>query len=453
MTYNVEDDPLLKEYFKQKPNLSPASHYNYKAALGNFCRTNQITLTRLINECKTQQNKIIEKITHIETQGNEEIIEKTIIKFDVNGPDSKLKQYLDNFVENCQKENNKNTTINNYVAMLKTFTTYHGIEFPKWKALTRDTEKWHLLTKEDFNYIISDLILTHAALTEFLLSSGMRIRDALSLTIRDFMEATNDYHNYVDVDEFIDNAPQDMIGSWYFHPHKTQKRGIECQTFNSPGASNRILQLLRKLKNEYYPEKNRQGGHNLKISKDQPLFGSRLSCYKKAIPPKSIADTFWKKNKKLREWRIAKIKQDIDSGKLSIEDYDQEVAKIPKFHAHACRKYFETMIARNCGDLRICTLMEGHVSPVATDISYIKQDVDVVKEAYMLALDDLSLEKTETKVYTSEVRREMEEKIAVLEQELESKNNEVNNVNDRVDSIEKILGDLGIENIVDKVKK
>ena len=47
----------------------------------------------------------------------------------------------------------------------------------------------------------------------------------------------------------------------------------------------------------------------------------------------------------------------------------------------------------------------------------------------------------------------MEEKIAVLEQELESKTNEVNTVNDRVDSIEKILGDLGIENIVDKVKK
>ena len=436
MTYNVENDPILQGYYKQKPHLTPASRYSYKVSLNKFCKTNQITLTQLINECKMQQNKVIEKITHIETKNNEEIIEKTIIKYDVNGPDSKLKKYLDKFVERCQQEN-KNTTINNYVATIKIFLKYQDIEFPKWKPLTDDAEKWHLLTKEDFNYIISDLILTHAALTEFLLSSGMRIRDATSLTIRDFMQATQEYHNYVDVEEFIDNAPQDMIGSWYFHPHKTQRMGIECQTFNSPGASNRILQLLRKLKDEYYPEKNKQTGLNLTISKDQPLFGSRLSCYKKKIPPKSLADTFWKKNKKLRAWRIAKIKQQIEDGKLSIEDYEKEVKKIPKFHAHACRKYFETMISRNCGDLRICTLLEGHVSPVATDSSYIKQDVDIVKEAYMVAIPDLSLENIETKVYTSEVRREMENKISELEKELAVKNDKVDLLFDEFEKIKR----------------
>ena len=47
----------------------------------------------------------------------------------------------------------------------------------------------------------------------------------------------------------------------------------------------------------------------------------------------------------------------------------------------------------------------------------------------------------------------MEEKISQLEQELENKNREVNTVNDRVDSIEQTLGDLGIEGIVNKVKK
>ena len=77
------------------------------------------------------------------------------------------------------------------------------------------------------------------------------------------------------------------------------------------------------------------------------------------------------KNKKLQEHHINKIKQLIKEGKISKEDYDKEVVKIPRFHAHACIKYFETMIARNCGNLRLCTLLEGHVSPVATDSSYV----------------------------------------------------------------------------------
>ena len=124
------------------------------------------------------------------------------------------------------------------------------------------------------------------------------------------------------------------------------------------------------------------------------------------------------------------------------EDYDKEVAKIPKLHAHACRKYFESTIAKNCGNLRICTLMEGHVSPVKTDSSYIKQDIEDVKEHYLAAIPDFSLENTQTKTYTSEIRREMEAKIKSLEQEnkeLKQKNeedfkelwDEINNIKER----------------------
>ena len=69
--------------------------------------------------------------------------------------------------------------------------------------------------------------------------------------------------------------------------------------------------------------------------------------------------------------------------------------------------------------------MEGHKSPVYTDSSYVKFDVQDVKEAYLAAIPDLSLENTETKVYTSETRREMENKINELEKELAVKNDKV----------------------------
>ena len=103
------------------------------------------------------------------------------------------------------------------------------------------------------------------------------------------------------------------------------------------------------------------------------------------------------------------------------------IEKIPKFHAHSCRKFFSTVIAKNCGNIRICAILEGHTTPMKTDSSYVKIGYDELKEAYMSALPDLSLENIETKVYTSDVRREMEAKI----NELEAKNKELKQQNEQ----------------------
>lgn len=51
------------------------------------------------------------------------------------------------------------------------------------------------------------------------------------------MRATADYHNFVDVEEFIDNAHDDMIAQWVFEPQKTRKHHVKCITFNSAHTS------------------------------------------------------------------------------------------------------------------------------------------------------------------------------------------------------------------------
>ena len=229
------------------------------------------------------------------------------------------------------------------------------------------------------------------------------------------------------------------MGTWYFHPQKTLKFQIPCLTFNDPESSNFILQHLRKIKNEYISYAKKKYGVEKVISKTDALFGSQKSMYVEPLNPNPTASQFWQKNKKLREWRILKIKEAISKGELSEEDFDKEVAKIPKFHAHACRKFFETTIAKNCGDLRICTLMEGHVSPVSTDSSYIKQDIENVRETYMSAIDDFSLEKTEVKVYTSEVRKQMEDRINNLELE----NQKLKSKLDKIDKLEEVIENMG----------
>lgn len=428
---NITRDPLYHEFIKGKTNLSESSQTKYKHTIQKFCKINQQNISEIIQKAKNQQDKVIEKTTYRGTdeEGNE-IVEKTITKFDVNSQESIIKQCFDNYLTTCKKNKNKNITINNEIRLIRSFLNYFDVTLPKWEQLEKEPKKWYLLEKEDFKYVMNDSSLTHASLIKFLQSTGMRLRDALSLEIGDFMMATSDYHDFNDVTEFIDKAPADMIGSWYFHPSKTQRYNVACQTFNDPETSNLILQNLRRIKNEYLPYKNRKDNIELKISKKDALFGSQTQNFKGKIPPKAISDRFWKKNKKLREWRISKIKEKINTGEISEEDYEKEISKIPKFHAHACRKYFESMIAKNCGNLRICTLIEGHVSPVKTDSFYIKQDLDEVKEAYLAAIDDLSLENTETKVYTSEIRKEMESKIRELEDKNKQMEDELSEIND-----------------------
>ena len=418
--YQVTEDIYYTNFISSR-NITKGSQYNYEKVLTKFANSSNSTLEKIITDCKNQQDKVIEKIINhgTDNQGNQ-IIEKEIIKFDVNNPDSKVKLYLDNYVNYCQEIKNSNSTIRTNLILIHSFLKYYNIKLPKLEKLKKDNKKWYLLEKEDFKYILNDCTITQASLIKFLQSSGMRIGDALSLTIGDFMEATRDYHNFVDVNEFIDKAPKDMIGTWNFHPQKTIKFQVQCITFNDPETSNLILQNFRKIKNEYIPYLKNKYDIERVITKEDALFPSKKSRYTGPLQSNTTSTQFWKKNKKLREWRISKIKEAIVNGEISAEDYEKEVAKIPKFHAHACRKYFETTIAHNCGDLRICTLMEGHVSPVKTDTAYIKQDIETVKEAYMSALEDLSLEKTEAKVYTSEIRREMEAKIEALQTENET---------------------------------
>ncbi len=452
--YNVADDILYINFIRSKPNISEATITQYETVLNKFCRAVNQPLDQIINTCKEQQEKIREKTTSktIDEAGNI-IIEKSITRFDVNSPDSYINIYLNTHINYCLSRNNRNRTLNHDLSHISAFLNYYNVELPRMEKYERDTREWNLLSKQDFKFIISDSTITHASLIKHLISTGMRLKDALKLTIGDYMQATSEYHNYTDANEFIDNAPQDMIATYDFYPEKTKKFKTRCITFSDPETNNLILQNLRKIKNETLPAMNKKLNSEFTISKSDALFSSRKAKYKGPLSQHSVSDIFYKKNLKLKEHHIQLIEDKIKKGELSPEDKDEEIEKIPKFHAHGCRKYFETMISRNCGDLRICSLLEGHVSPMKTDPSYIKLDEKDVFEAYMAVIPDLSLENTETKVYTSEVRREMEEKIAVLEKELESKTNEVNTVNDRVDSIEKILGDLGIENIVDKVKK
>ena len=438
--YTITEDPLFKNFIKSRPGLSTATKNNYKFVFTKLYYATNTPLYTLIENCKEEQNKVIEKIktTSTDNEGNT-IIEKTVTKFDVNKPDSYINICLDKFIEYCKEKNNSNTTINAHIEVIMVLLKYYNVEIPEINKLPKDAEPWNLLSKEDFKFIMQDSTLTHQTLISFLKDTGVRLKDALRFTIGDFMEWVIPYHTFVDVNDFIDNAPSDMVGIIQFEPHKTRRFHLKCVTGVSPETTNLMLQNLRRIKNEYLPKINKKYGLNLKLSKDDALFGNQREYFKGHISTHNISDIFNKKNKKLRDYHIKVIDEKIKNGELAAEDREAAISKIPKFHAHACRKFFQSTIAMNCGNLRICALMEGHSSPLRTDESYIKIDVEEVKEVYMSAMDDLSLENTEVKVYTSEIRKEMEAKMRELEEknkQLESEVSEIDSIKDRLKTLE-----------------
>ncbi|WP_296885089.1 tyrosine-type recombinase/integrase [uncultured Methanobrevibacter sp.] len=424
--YNITEDKLFQNFIRSKPNIAEKTKTHYISALTKFHKSTNEPLETIINKCKTQQDRIIEKTINIqEDESGNKIVEKQIISFDINSPDSHINNYINTFINYCKQTQLSPNSINNYLILITAVLSFYNIQIPTIEKLDKTQPKWNLLTKEDFKFIMLDASLIHSSLIKFLQSTGMRLTDALSLTWGDFMKATSKYHNCITLEEFVEKAPQDMIGSWKFHPNKTRRYKIPCHTFNDPETSNLLLQNLRRIYYEYIPRKNKKDKLNIKLTKDDALFSSKKKYFKEPLQQIPVSDAFSKKNKKLKEHHIKIIDEKIKNGELSIEDRQKAINSIPKFHAHACRKYFETMISKNCGDLRICSLIEGHVSPMKTDPSYIKIDDNDVLEAYLAAIPDLSLENTETKVYTSDVRREMENKISELEKELAVKNDKV----------------------------
>ena len=416
--YHVKDDAIFKDYVQKKKSLSEHSIRAYRNSLNKLCKATEETLYDIVDICKKEQRPRIEE-------------DNSITLFSPNDFDSSINIYLGQFVEYCEAEGNKNTTINDNMRAIRTFFNFYEVKLPNWKPLEDDSEDWYMLTKDDIRFVLNDSTIVHSAIITFLLSTGMREEDACSLTIGDFMEATSSYHDYVDVEEFIDNAPNDMKGYWSFEPQKTQRYKVECKTFNSPESSNYILQSLRKIKNEYIPYKNKKDGLNLKISKKSALFGSRNAFYLDSLTPQSVTDAFTRKNVKLREWNISQIDLKIKNKEISEEDREENIKKIPKFHPHGLRKYFCNTV-KKYGDVRTCLVLEGHKSKISTDKSYIKISKDDVEKVYNKAMADLSIAPIEAKILTDSEAEELREEVKSLNRKLAEKDNETQKYKDEI---------------------
>ncbi len=390
---NIQNSKYLKQFFKNR-KLSEGTEKSYKITLKQFCEANDKNLDDIIVELITEQY--------------DEIRDNKIIKF--NPEMGKIVDYFNRFIEFQKNKGNSNNSIYLKTAEVKSFMSYYNIQLPDLSNFKFQTSSWNKLTKNEIKYALDTSDLFHKTLILFLVSTGMRISDVINIRIVDFMKATSNYHNLNNVDEFIELAPEGMVGFWDFKPVKTRRHNIQCKVCNTPEASDSILLLLRERKkfyNKRYPE--------LKLEENDYIFASRENQYKKKLFSSSISMYFNRLNKKLQMEIKRGLVFKLENGEITDYTYNKMLNEAPRLTAHGLRKFFISTVAENVGNLRVCALMEGHAAPMGLDDNYVKINDDLIKESYLAVVPDLSFENVEVNLLDSSKRRELEDKIDDLE--------------------------------------
>ena len=398
----IYDDPEFNSFMLQKPSLTPGSIDTYIASLVRFVGFTGEPLYRTVHELRSMQNDRIEN--------------SMIIRFNPNQSRINIMQY--EYIEYLRRQGCNATTISHYLRILRIFLSTVGIILPKKPKFNSMPREWYLLTKEDIRYVLNITSLSYKALITFAAATGLRLQDICSLTVKDFMKATGDYHDCTEVEDFLDSAPKGMMGYWELIPNKTKRLNIPCKVCNTPESSDLLLLLLNE-RVKYFEGMRHRKGKPLKITKNDPLFANRQRQFKGFLRAQHVSTNLASYKRQLNAERERVFRYKLEHGEISQETYDETVAAIPNFHAHGLRKFFITTLAKNRVDARISALMEGHKAPIATDSHYVDSDFlkDAVKEEYIRCIPDLSFENVEVRFLTSEERKSLQEKIAELEEE------------------------------------
>lgn len=219
-----EDEALLKELIISR-NLSNSSKTAYKDTIQLYTELQGKSLKKLLIEAEQE-----------EEQG-------------IKSKNRKLKTRLLKY-RNYLQEHFKKNTIKVRFGIIKTIYRHYEVDIPQLPPLNdRRTIKpapirySDLLSKDEIKQALKYTNPLMRALILFMISSGCARAEALSLTIQDFIDATNEYHNKKNIYDVIPVLKQrdDVVPIFYLTRIKTNK---DYYTFCSPEAVEEILNYL-----------------------------------------------------------------------------------------------------------------------------------------------------------------------------------------------------------------
>lgn len=427
--YDLRKDKLFKKIINNK-DVAPATVTTYHDSVKQFCIANNKPLEQIVKEMKDGEYG--------------EIIGNKIKPY--NPEDSYTKECFDTFRDYLEEKQVKTSTIRQRIFDVRSVLRETNVILPKAPHFKEKREKLILLRRKDIAYVMSICDVHTQAFLAYAASVGFRVKDVLQLTIGDFMYATRRYHNCTSVEEFLEKAPQNMVGYWEIIPNKTKRFSLECKVCNTPESSNLLLKSLR-LRAKSIENKNKRTGRNEKLEFDDALFGSRNKYYKKAPNPKSFTILLNTKNKKLQEHLKRELKQQLENEVISLIEYRKKLEELPNIHPHALRHYFISVLNAYCENKTIALQMEAHASDVKSHKHYIGQseelyDEDMIREHYEKLIPYLTFNRTiDVKEYlkfkeNERLLKEYQEK----EKEWENQQKEISiKYNELSEKLEKII--------------
>lgn len=277
----------------------------------------------------------------------------------------KIKNYLINFRSYLLK-NLSSKTAREYFSKVKTFYTHFEVQIPYLPDAKYgvDYEIYYkdLPTKSHIKKALSISSYEMKAIILFMATSGTAKAETLSLTVFDFIEATNDYHDNNGLKNILNllEKRHDIVPTWYL---KRLKTGKYYYTFNHPEATKAIIKYL----------KSRD-----KISLNDKLF---------TVSPSLLLVRFQQINDYF-EWGF--------KGNYRF------------FRSHTLRKFHASNIGLSTEDI---DSLQGRTKKIVHE-TYIKPNPEKLKSTYIGAMNNLSLtcESIENNAKKSLKRQTKEEK-------------------------------------------
>lgn len=414
MTFTADDiKKQLEPFFQKRSYLSPGTKKRYISHIKNYCNFLGYSVQEFIEEANQEQISYINENNQIITPD----VEQTNLKF-----------YLDSFQEYCLQNMSASTVESGISTVRAVYTSLgHNLQLPKRKHVSVPISSNSRLTREKIQKVLKLCNKKYVALIVLMASTGMRISDAIKLTIMDWLHAINQKN----LQEALQNE-ESVIGYFEFYPMKTKKSNILCQTFNTPESNEYIK--------EYLKERIFKGKE---LTEDSQLFEFNINS------PATVNKYFALRNQKLYDEEVNELKREKEAGLLTETEFEEKKNNISKFHPHGLRKYFITMVGNYCENLKVAARFAGHTLPEATDQNYIRFQKEELLHHYLKVIKYLSFDEEVkiTEITSEDIREfnEMKQKIIDKDSELKA---ELASLRRQQEELKKKYDDLDLDSFI-----
>ena len=198
----------------------------YNKLFNKFCKERNVS-----DSTRTGYWSAIKKYENYHKQTMEELLKEALSEEESNVPlkERKIKQRLISYRTFLLNSNLSQNTVRSYFTKIKTFYEHFEIEIPHLPqakyAREYETNYLDLPSKEHIRMALDISTLDLKAVILFMASSGTAKAETLSLSVKDFILATRDYHTNGSLNEILNqlNKKENIIPTFYLKRIKTDK--------------------------------------------------------------------------------------------------------------------------------------------------------------------------------------------------------------------------------------